>query len=390
MTINAISVGLPAGVAGWKLLQTKVPADFKAFSKDPILQRDLAYLRETLPTKLTSKDLLADRRLQEMVLKAYGLDAQIGMNALMQKVLDSDPTDTISVAARMTDAKYKKLSAALNYGGLSIPEIPAAPSSATLQVEGIRSGQTFTSFSGTLGGVKVSNVSLEGVGSRVEVAAILQAAFRKADGKNSDISVTALGGKMIFTDAKGRGTAVDFSFVADPASTARASLASSVPGSKAVAAQGGTTVTSSATVEAVVSLYTQARFEESLGESSETLRQAIYAKRTLPTITSWYSVIADRNLASVVQDTLGLPDSFGRLDVDQQKAMFEQRMNIADFQDSAKLGKMLDRFVAKSSVAEAQALASSSGIATLMQPVAWGGDAFTGASASALLSIIYQ
>ena len=390
MTVNAISVGLPTGVAGWKLLQNKSVSDFKAFTKDPILQRDLAYLRDTLPTKATAKDLLADRRLQEMVLKAYGLDSQIGMNALMQKVLESNPSDSNSVAARMTDAKYKKLAAALNYGGLTVPEIPAVPSTATLQVEGIRSGQSFTSFSGTFGGIKVSNLALENVGNRIDLVATLQAAFRKADGKNSDISVTALGGKLIFSDAKGRGEAVDFTFVADPESTARASLASNTKGSTVVAQQGGAKVGDAATVEQIVSLYTQARFEESLGETSETLRKAIYAKRTLPGITSWYSIIADRNLAGVVQEVLGLPDSFGRLDVDQQKAMFERRMSLSDFQDSAKLGKLLDRYVAKSSTAEAQAMASSTGIASLMQPVAWGGDAFTGASASALLGIIYQ
>jgi hypothetical protein len=390
MTVNVIGVGLPTGVAGWKLLQNKTVSDFKAFTKDPILQRDLAYLRDTLSTKATAKDLLADRRLQEMVLKAYGLDSQVGMNALMQKVLESNPADSNSVAARMTDAKYKKISAALNYGGLTVPEIPAVPSTATLQVEGIRSGQNFTSFSGTFGGIKVSNLPLENIGNRVDLAATLQAAFRKADGKTSDISVTALGGKLIFSDAKGRGEAVDFTFVADPGSTARASLASNTKGSTVVAQQGGAKVGDAATVEQIASLYTQAKFEESLGETSETLRKAIYAKRTLPSITSWYSVIADRNLAGVVQDVLGLPESFGRLDVDQQKAMFERRMSLSDFQDSAKLGKMLDRYVAKSSTAEAQAMASSTGLVSLVQPIAWGGDAFSGASASALLSIIYQ
>ncbi len=390
MTITPISVGLPNGIAGWKILQKKTPQDFSAFIKDPVLQRDITYLRENLPTKATAKDLLADRRLQEMVLTAYGLDAQIGMNALMQKVLESNPSDTSSVAARMTDAKYRQISAALNYGGITIPEIPAVPSGATIQVEGIRSGKTFTSFSGTFGGVAVSDVSLTGASSRVEVAARLQAAFRKADAKNGDITVTALGGKIIFTDAKGRGEAVDFTFVADPESTARAGLIDSTTGSEAVAAQGGPNVTDTATVEQIVSLYTQAKFEESLGESSETLRQAIYAKRVLPKITNWYSVIADRNLAEVIQSHLGLPDSFGKLDVDQQKAMLEQRMNINDFSDSTKLSKILDRFVAQSSVAEAQALASSSGLATLIQPVPWGGDTFTGASASALLSIISQ
>ena len=388
MSITPINIGLPNGVAGWKILQSKKVTDFTAFAKDPGLQRDIAYLREKLPTKLTAKDLLTDHRLQEMVLTAYGLDSQIGMNALMQKVLDSDPNDSGSVAARMVDNRYKELSSTLNYGGLSIPEIPAVPSSATVQVEGIRQGKTFESFSGSFGGVKVSGVDLSQVSNRLELAATLQAAFRKADGKNSGVTVTALGGKLVFTDSKGRGGAADFTFVASSGSSARASLAANTAGSLAVPAQGGPSVTKSATVEDIVTRFTQARFEESLGETSETLRKAIYAKRSLPSVTSWYSVIADRNLASVVQGVLGLPDSFGQINVDQQKAMLERRMDIADFKDSGKLAKLLDRYVAQSSVAEAQALASSSGIATLVQPIAWGGDSFTGSSAAALFSLL--
>jgi hypothetical protein len=389
MTIGVINLGLPTGVAGWKLLQGKSVTNFKAFSKDALLQRDIAYLRENLPRKATAKDLLADRRLQEMVLKAYGLDAQIGMDALMRKVLDSNPADSASVAARMVDARYKKIAADLNYGGLTIPAIPAVPSGAAVEAEGVRAGQAFTSFSGSFGGVKVSDVALRGLNSRQDIAATLQAAFRKADGRSSDISVTVLGSKLVFNDARGRGTAQDFAFVTDPGSMARASLSAGNAGSPAVAAVGGAKVSESATVQAVVSLYTQARFEESLGESSETLRKAIYAKRTLPGVTSWYSVIADRNLAGVVQQVLGLPDSFGRLNVDQQKATLERRMSLSDFKDGAKLSKLLDRYVAQSSAAEAQALASSgSGLAGLVQPIGWGGDSFSGSAAAALFSIM--
>ncbi|RKK03656.1 DUF1217 domain-containing protein [Pseudoroseomonas wenyumeiae] len=388
MSITPISIGLPSGTAGWKILQSKSVTDFTAFTKNPTLQRDIVYLREKLPTKLAARDLLADRRLQEMVLTAYGLDSQIGMNALMQKVLESDPADSGSVAARMVDSRYKQISSTLNYGGIAIPEIPAMPSGATVQVEGIRQGKTFESFSGTFGGVTVSNLDLSKASNRIDLAATLQAAFRKADGRKSDITVTALGGKLSFTDGKGRGAAVSFAFVASPGTTAQAALTANTTGSVAVPAQGGPAVTKSATVEEIVARFTQARFEESLGETSETLRRAVYAKRSLPGVTSWYSVIADRNLASVVQGVLGLPESFGQINVDQQKAMLERRMDIADFKDSAKLAKLLDRYVAQSGVAEAQALASSSGIATLVQPIAWGGDSFTGSSAAALFSVI--
>lgn len=387
MTVNAVTVGIPSGVAGWKLLQGKGPADFKAFSKDASLQRELAYLREKLPTKLSAKDMLADRRLQTIVLKAYGLDSQIGFDGLMRKVLDSNPDDANSVAGRMTDYRFRQISKDLNYGGITIPEIPAVPSSITLQLEGIMTGRSFLSAAGTLGGISIKSVDLAGLDTRDGIAAALQSAFRKADGGREDISVTVLGLKLVITDAKGRGEG-SLSFQADPDSSARAYLVSSTKGSTRVAASGGPKVADPATLEAIAGKYSQARFEEALGETSESLRRALYAKRMLPQVSGWYGVIADRNLAAVVQSVLGLPDSFASINVDTQKAMLEKRMNIADFKDPAKLAKLLDRYVAQSSVAEAKALASTSGTAMLVQPVAWSGNSFSGASSAALFSIL--
>ncbi|ONG55262.1 flagellar protein [Pseudoroseomonas deserti] len=386
MSVSAVAIGVPTGLAGWKLLQSKTPADFKAFTKDPVLQRDIAYLREKLPTKLTAQELLADRRLQAMVLQAYGLDKQIGFDALMRKVLDSNPDDDSSTAARMVDYRYRQIAADLNYGGISIPEIPAVLSSTTLQMEGVMTGQTFTSFNGTMGGVKVEGVNLEGMTKRSDIAAALQAAFQKADGGRGDITVQALGVKIIFSDAKGRGKS-DFTFIADPDSTPRAYLLSESAGSQRVAGSGGPKVTDSATIDAIVAKFTQARFEESLGQSSDSLRRAVYAKRLLPQIANWYSVIADRNLATVVQAALGLPDSFGQIDVDRQKTILEQRMDIADFKDLAKLGKIIERYVAQSSIEEAKAFASG-GLSSLVQPVYWGRDSFDGSAAAALLSTV--
>jgi len=492
MTLNAIGIGLPAGLAGWKLLQGKAPEDFRAFSKNPVLQRDIAYLRESLPSKLTPGELLADRRLQQMVLQAYGLDAQIGFDGLMRKVLSSDPADQNSVAARMTDQRFRQIARDLNYGGAATAAVPATPSGARVEIEWGKSGAGFTSLTGSFGTVQVRDVPLSGLTTRAELASALQQAFRKADGGRSDISVTAFGLELVLSDARGRGAA-RFDFAPASGSAARAvtqaggtasplqatialsglqagqgfssfsgsfgtvaveavplgglsgaeavaaalqaafrkadggrgdisvaaqgqtlvltdardrrapqlafagtgtstggataKLGKAVDGKPAIAATGGPKVADSALVEAIVQKYTQAKFEETLGNSSESLRRAVYAKRMLPQVTSWYSVIADRNLAAVVQTVMGLPDSFGRLDVDQQKAALEKRMSIADFKDSTKLGKLLERYVGQSSVAEARALASSSGIVSLVQPI-FRGDSFSGASSAALFSIL--
>ncbi|MXP65563.1 DUF1217 domain-containing protein [Roseomonas sp. M0104] len=388
MSISLVGVGLPTGMAGWKLLQNKTPADFKAFSKDPILQRDVGYLREKLPSKLSSKELLADRRLQEMVLKAYGLDAQVGMNALMGKVLDSDVTDTGSVAYRMTDSRYRQIASDFNYGGLAVPEVPAVPSTARVMVEGLRAGAGFATFSGSFGGIAVKDLPLRDVQSYSQLAERLQAAFRAADGGNGDIRVVAAGPELVFTDAKARAQTPALGFVPASGSRAAATVIESTRGTPGSAAQGGPNVAKPDFIEQIVQRYTQARFEESLGDTSGTLRKAIYAKRSLPQITSWYSIIADRNLAEVVQSTLGLPDSFGRLDVDRQKQILESRMPLSDFKDPAKLSRLLDRYVAQTSVAEARALSSSSGVVSLVQPVSWGQDSVSGASGAAIFSIL--
>jgi hypothetical protein len=108
----------------------------------------------------------------------------------------------------------------------------------------------------------------------------------------------------------------------------------------------------------VVQKYTEAQFEVVVGNSSNALREARYASQQLPKVTSWYSVIADKPLADVIQTILGLPASFGALDVDQQANTLSQRMNIKDFQNPAKLSKLLTQFVAQSGAQTQQSSAT--------------------------------
>ncbi len=725
MTISGAILGLPKGTAGWRLLQTKQPADFAAFSKDPTLKSDIAYLRAKLPTKLTAKSLLADPRLQKIVLSAYRLDAQVGMNGLMEKVLNSDVTSSASLAVKMSNAIYKQIATDFNYGGIAVPAIPAVPSTAKVAIEGLnvqktiarfsgsfggvtvrevdtseatspkelaatlqaalrtadgyrgdisvkvfgdslvftdakgrgaaknftfgavtgatgslvtdsavsagllgqpskakvtvnglKEGQTIGNFSGTFGGITLTAVDTSGATFRPKLAAELQAAFRKADGGRSDISVTANGSELIFTDAKARGGAKAFSFDTPPGGGATASLTettvdtggvlapavlptpsvaslavngfqpgqalnsfsgtfggvtlkavntsaatnwkelaatlqsafraaaggradisvtayghsltftdsqgkggasgfkldtsggatatltgttpatvtptvdstatlaisglgvgqtigsivgtyagvtppeidtsaittvadlatalqtafrtadkgatdisvtasgntlvfadvrkrggaasfsfeqpngptatliSTTSGNPPTAATGGPQVTSSSFVDQLVTRYTQAQFEQSVGDMSQSLRRALYAKTALPKVTNWYSVIADQNLGAVVRSTLDLPDSFGSVPVDQQVTLLKSRMNIADFKNPAKLQKLLDTYVAKASATETSTVNDPSGLLSLVQPIDLSGgngstsDSFSGASSAALFALL--
>jgi hypothetical protein len=354
MDLAISSLGIPDGIAGWRQLQQKTPTSFGAFIKDPVLQREISYFEQKAPTITSAKDLLSDYRLQDFVLTAYGLSSQQGMTALMQKVLQSNPTDTKSFAASMVDSRYQAIAKAFNFGGTVTPAVAAKASSAEVAVAGLSNGSGFQTFSGTFAGIKLSNADLTGATTWQGLANTLQSAFRQADGNRKDISVSLDGLYLKFTDAKGRGTTSGISFTPDIANHGSAPTASApfnlVSGSVAKAASGGVSLSlgSPAFIRQVVGLYTEAQFESVVGNTSNSLQEALYAQKQLPSTTNWYSVIANRPLANVIQTVLGLPQSFAMINVDQQVKTLSSRMNIADFKDPAKLGKLLDRFVAMS------------------------------------------
>ena len=350
MDPTVTTLGIQTGVAGWQILQTKGPANFPALTKDPVLLREIAYFKQNAPKAKTAAALLADPRLQDFALTAYGLSSESGYTALMQKVLQSKPNDSKSFAAQLVDARYTKIASAFNYGGTTTPAKPAVPSVAEVQIGILAPESNFQSFNGTFAGISVSNIDLTQSVSMAGLASTLQMAFRRADGNRADIAVTVDGTSLKFTDAKGRGSAAGFSFSANVLDTGSPPTALAptnlVAGSPTVPATGGPAVTSPSFIDQVVTKYMEAQFETVVGNSSNALREARYASLNLPGITSWYSVIADKPLADVIQTVLGLPVSFGALDVDQQSRTLSQRMNIKDFQDPAKLSKLLTRFVA--------------------------------------------
>jgi hypothetical protein len=401
MQLAISSLGIPSGVAGWDVLQKETPASFPAFMNDPVLKREIAYFEQNAPKATTAKALLANPQLQDFALTAFGLTSEEGMNGLMQKVLNSAPGSQTSFAAQMVSPQYQAIATAFNYGGTVTPAVPAQASSAQVSVGDLSSGSSFSTFSGTFAGITLGNVDLTGVTTYQGLASALQAAFRRADGNRSDISVTANGLNLQFSDDLGRGTATSFAWTTDPLNTAGSNPTVSSPenlvaGSPAQPAQGGPAVTSPTFVKQVVQAYTEAQFQAVVGNTSNTLRQALYAQQQLPNVTSWNQVIADRNLADVVQTVLGLPESFGALNITQQNQVLSSRMSLSTFQNPAKLNKMLNQFVAISQTqsqttsqnpaVQLMSAASSSGIISLTLPSSGSQpDTYSSASASAML-----
>ena len=129
----------------------------------------------------------------------------------------------------------------------------------------------------------------------------------------------------------------------------------------------------------IVDKYARQTLEVSAGEDNTGVRLALYFERMAPSITSGYSIIADDAMAQVVRTALQLPAEFAATDIDRQAAYYEEALDLADFQDTSKLGKFLERFTA---MWELENPSGSYDPLTAFQP-----SSLTGISTDLLLSI---
>lgn len=112
-------------------------------------------------------------------------------------------------------------------------------------------------------------------------------------------------------------------------------------------ARNGTAATSFEKAQkGVADKYARQTLEQNAGEENSGVRLALYFERMAPSITNAYGLLADEALAQVTRTLLQMPDEFAASDIDKQAAAIENAIDIKDFQDPAKLSKMLERFTA--------------------------------------------
>jgi len=124
--------------------------------------------------------------------------------------------------------------------------------------------------------------------------------------------------------------------------------------------------------QGTVDKYLRQTLEEDAGKQNEGVRLALYFDRKAEGITSFYDVLADTALAKVVRTSLGLPDSFASADIDKQVQLFEDKLDIKDFSDPAKLSKFLTRFTSMWEVNNPTATPQSMASVLFSQPTEYG------------------
>lgn len=128
---------------------------------------------------------------------------------------------------------------------------------------------------------------------------------------------------------------------------------------------GSATTSFDATQTGTVERYKRQVLEQNTGQISEGARLALYFERQAPKVTSGLGLLADRALLSVTQTALGLSPTTSNLSIEAQQKLIEEKLDVADLKDKAKLDKFLTKFMARWDAANSASNSNSfSGIAT--------------------------
>ena len=110
-----------SGYAGWRFLGRTREAQETAFAASPEVQRSEAYFRERIGSITTAEDLVADRRLLQVALDAFGLGDDIDNRFFIRKVLEDGTLSADALANKLSDKRYLAFSKAFGFGDYATP-----------------------------------------------------------------------------------------------------------------------------------------------------------------------------------------------------------------------------------------------------------------------------
>jgi len=104
------------GIVGWNFLQATYDKQFETFTQDAVLQRETDYFVENIGNVKSAEDLMADRRLLQVALDAFGLGEDMYKKAYIEKILTDGTAADDALANVLGDDRYVQLSDAFGFG----------------------------------------------------------------------------------------------------------------------------------------------------------------------------------------------------------------------------------------------------------------------------------
>lgn len=107
------------GLAGWSLLMRTAKKQQDIVAADGAVRLASDHYRSKIGTVASAEDLISDYRLLKLSLQAFGLHNDIGNKAFIRKILESDLSDSSSLANRLSDKTYRRFAEAFGFGKTS-------------------------------------------------------------------------------------------------------------------------------------------------------------------------------------------------------------------------------------------------------------------------------
>jgi hypothetical protein len=359
----------------------------------------MARFREAASVHTDVESLLKDRRTLQVVLEAFQLEGEIDKRGILRKILTEDPAAEGSLANKLTDRRWRELGKAFaqrETSDLTTTQVAAlstttvqemslakvagltaeqVTSLGTAQVRALSTGQLQalgTTGIAALDAADVKALEADQVAAlRPSQLAALStrqiAAIDAADMGGIGVAqmralattqiaalgtsqLAALGTEQLAALSQSQARALSAEQrAALSTSQTRALATSGLPTSAEEAAAAALEQTSPfadpALLDRLVEDAMTNRYEKAMGDANSGLREALYFIRNASKITTIADLMTDKAMTTVVRGALGLPDSFGLLEFDQQKSLLTQRVKLEDLQDPKAVAKMAQRYL---------------------------------------------
>lgn len=327
----------------YQLITRDISKSLQRVERQPVVQRDTAYYLANIGKVKSAEEFVNDYRLFNYAMKAHGLEDMAYARAFMLKALKEGVDDPDSFANQMIDKRYAEFVRSFNFARygedatvhtlanqpvvelyLGMTAVPGSPPSEYHLEQS-------ANYARTIGNVKTIDQFLHKDNEGLLHYALQAFGLEEAADDKAFIRKILEGG------------------IEDPASFANsqedkawASFAAAFDFSRL----GEQATSYNPALQPSVDKYLRQTLEQDAGAQNEGVRLALYFERKAGEITNAYNILADKALATVVRTVLGMPDSIAQMDIDKQAKMLEQRLDLEDFQDPAKLEKFMSRFAA--------------------------------------------
>ncbi|MCH2165454.1 MAG: DUF1217 domain-containing protein [Marinovum sp.] len=133
MTFTPVILG--GGLAGYNYIQRTQDTQLATLSNTSKNKRETAEVLENLPQVQTAQEIMDDPLLLRVALGAFGLDEDINNRAFIQDVLESDLSDSTSLANRLTDRRYLALAQTFGFNSPNGPQVLGSQEASALTKE---------------------------------------------------------------------------------------------------------------------------------------------------------------------------------------------------------------------------------------------------------------